>query len=97
MLHVSIRFYLEQVNPISTVTIQRKLNTTETLNRFEVEGARKAGYSDVEIAKHLAKENKSNTEETMRVLLVLEGAILSVAALIGTGLAVLHPGQKKSE
>lgn len=96
VVHVGARLYMQRANSTSMHTIQGNLNSSAITSRFKVEEARKAGYSEEEIAKHLFEENAKSTEELMQTLLLVEVALFAVAAAVGMGIAIMNPRTKRA-
>ena len=80
-----------RANPTESRIIRGKLDTLEIAVRLRVEEAKKAGYSEEEIADFLAKDNADSTNKVMVSLWKLELTVLFVATLVGIGVIILSP------
>ena len=90
-------FYLEANFPTSSQFIERNLDSSEVVDKFKIAEAKKAGYSEKEIADYLALQNSEKHSKYARHLLMAEGTLFVVALLVGLGLIVLVPGAPKSK
>jgi hypothetical protein len=90
-------FYADNKYPTSSRLLELNLTSPSVVDQFKVEEAKKAGYSEKEIAEYLAKTNWLKFRVFMRTVLLTEVAVFLVVLLVGVGLMVLKIGKKQTE
>lgn len=76
--------------PRSVQLLQSDLGSPEVTRHFKVEEAKKSGYSDQEIAGHLASKNSATIDRYVDRLFFGELTVFLVAMLLSGGLMVLN-------
>lgn len=93
---VGAYYYLDTEYPVSTRLIQRNLDSPSVTASFKVVEAKKAGYSNREIAEYLAKENAEKKLEYLKHIAIVEITLFVVALLAGIGIVVLKVNSTKN-
>lgn len=86
--------YLRSHLPTDADFISARIEAISTARGFRLAEARKEGYSDKEIATHLATRNQAEIKETWPLILVAISAAYSVAIL---GILVLALVRKSGD
>jgi hypothetical protein len=73
--------YLRGLYVTDTALAEARIPEVTSQRGFDLEGARKSGYTDLEIATFLVKRNEAEFADRWRTLLVAVGAIYGVIVL----------------
>lgn len=95
--YVAAHFYLDSKYPTSAEFIKRSLSSPRITRQFKIEEAKKAGYSEEEIAEYLAQSYSEKFRKYRNRIIMVEGTVFVISLLVGFGLLILKANGRKGE